>query len=74
MATLTKGIPHVFGVVDPLPLSGFPPGRIKLRMRPMNFAFAFVKTEEGIRKFAIQEKDGLWIPSFEQSRNQTFEN
>jgi hypothetical protein len=53
----------IFGVKDMLPLSGFPKGKVKIKMRNDNFAWAYVKTETGIYKYAIEEKNGCWMPS-----------
>ena len=59
----------VFGVKAPLPLKGFPQGRIRLRIRNTGFAQAFVKSESGIRHFYISEKEGFWTPIYEQGSN-----
>jgi hypothetical protein len=59
----------VYGVKDPLPLSEFPDGRIKIKMRNNDFASAYVRGDKGIRQFYIEEKDGCWIPKYEQSAN-----
>lgn len=42
-------------------------------MRNDEFAMAFVKTAEGIRKFAIMEIFDEWVASYEQGRNHTTE-
>ena len=59
------------GVREPLPLAGFPEGRVRLRLRNNSFAMAYVKTKDGIRCFVIGEMDGMWVPvtEFEQGRN-----
>lgn len=63
--------PHVYGVVPELPLSGFPEGRIKIRMRPNNFARAHVFSKTGVREFFVRIVDGTWQPSVEIGSNQT---
>jgi len=61
----------VFGVATPLPLKGFPRGRVRLRMRNDDFLVAFVKSARKIRRFIVAEKDGFWIPMIgcEQAAN-----
>jgi hypothetical protein len=59
----------VFGIAEPLPLRGFPPGKIRLRLRPDDFARAFVRMDNQARAYVIKEKDGFWIPFCEQGRN-----
>lgn len=59
----------VWGVKPPLPLKGFPSGRVKLRLRNTDFAQGFVKTADGIRRFYIAEVGGFWTPKFEQGAN-----
>lgn len=63
----------VFGVNDPLPPRGFPPGRIRWRIRSKECTFARVKTKDGIREFSVKERDGYWEPAFETGRNLTIE-
>lgn len=53
--------PAVFGIMESKPLKGFPPGKIRLKIQSDDFAFAYVETEEGTRKFAIIEQNGFWI-------------
>lgn len=61
----------VFGVRDPLPLCGFPAGRVRLRLRNTDYARAYVKATAGIRCFIIGEAEGCWVPlaELEQGRN-----
>jgi len=59
----------VWGVTEPLPLKGFPKGRVKLRLRSDDFARAFVKTEQGTRSFFVAKQDGYWIPKYELGIN-----
>ena len=61
---------YVFGVKDRLPMKGWPAGRARIRMRGGAFVQCFVKTETGIRKFWILEKDGCWIPGPACGENQ----
>ena len=72
MTTPTR--PECFiGVREPLPLAGFPEGRIRLSLRNDSFAKAYVKNKDGIRCFVIGELDGTWVPVMEceQGRNIT---
>lgn len=57
---------YVFGVCQPLPLRGFPQGRIRLRLRKDSFAKAFVKSPTGIRRFLIGQRGAFWVPMYEQ--------
>lgn len=60
----------VFGVQEEKPLRGFPDGKIRIRMRNDDFAWAFVKTNNGIRKFVILDSGEFWEPIYEQGSNQ----
>jgi hypothetical protein len=53
---------YIFGIQEPKPLRNFPEGRIRLRLRNMDFAKAFVKTADGIREYIIGEHNGYWVP------------
>lgn len=61
----------VFGIEDPKPPRGFPPGRIRWRIRHDYFVMARVKTADGIREYIIKEENGYWMPYLESGRNQT---
>jgi len=69
MTTIKTKQNIIFGVKNPLPLSGFPKGKIKIKMRNDDFACAYVKNETGIYKYAIEEKNGYWMPSFSPACN-----
>ena len=71
MAATTHSPPIVFGVTEPKPLRGFPPGKVRLRLRNEDFAHAFVSSESGTRHFYVEEADGFWQPIFEQGANLT---
>lgn len=58
-----------FGTDAPLPLKGFPRGKYRVRLRPNELAEVYVKTEDGIRKFAAEIVDGHWTPIAEIARN-----
>jgi len=58
-----------FGVIKPLPMDGFPEGRVKIEIRPDEWVRIFIKTENGIREFTPKEEGGKWIPYFEKGRN-----
>ena len=59
----------VFGCVQPMPPSGFPQGRIRLRLRNDAFAQAFVKSPTGIRRFLVGRRGACWVPVCEQGAN-----
>lgn len=74
----------VLGFGDRHPIYGIPdsvhaivtniPGaiRCRLRFRTNKWAFAFVRTKKGVRKFHIVERpDGCWELDHEQGRNAT---
>lgn len=68
--TITRGPKVVFGVPSEIkPIVDAPEGRQRLRFRNRDVACLFIKTPGGIRKFHIEERDGKWIPCFEQARN-----
>jgi hypothetical protein len=70
MSAIIHGDHHaVWGVKTPLPLKGFPQGKVRLRIRNNDFVHAYVKTKEGIRHFIVAEKDGFWVPEYEQGAN-----
>jgi hypothetical protein len=65
----------VFGITDPLPLRGFPPGRARIRRRADAFALVFIRPPEGgIRRFAVEDRDGAWRPAFETGANRIAAN
>ena len=64
----------VFGIMHIKPLHGFPNGRIRLRLRPNDFASVWVRTPDGIREFYIEDIGEKWIPAFEKGRNHTAES
>jgi hypothetical protein len=67
---ITYGRKIEFGVKDPLPLRGFPPGRARIRQRNDAFAVVFIRPPEGgIRQFAVEQRDGAWYPAFETGAN-----
>ena len=64
----------VFGIRLIMPLEGWPEGRIRIRLRNTGFASGYVKTPDGIREFAIEERDGRWWPSYERGANHRIDN
>ncbi len=50
----------VFDLAPPLPWGEDYGGRIRIRLRAEDFATACLKTSEGIKRFAITERDGKW--------------
>lgn len=65
------GIPVVFGSQPLKPLLGFPPGKVRLRIRSRDCVKARVKTADGVREFVVKEEDGFWVPAYETARNMT---
>lgn len=70
MSTIQYGINVVRGVQEPKEIIGAPDGKQRLRMRSREYARLFVKTENGIREFALQDCGFCWRPVFEYGRNQ----
>jgi hypothetical protein len=68
---MNHGTSYVFGMADPLPLRGFPLGKIKTKIRAGVFAKVFVKTPSGIWGFYVKEVDGLWLPGPGFGRNES---
>lgn len=64
-----KGIEVVIGVQNPLPLSGFPFGKIKIKQRTGKAVKVYVKTKDSIRCFCVKKLQNLWCPAFEIGRN-----
>jgi len=69
MLIFSKNNNAVFGMVDELPLVGFPEGKAKIKLRNDEFARVFIKTKSGIREFVIQEINNTWQPFAEIARN-----
>jgi hypothetical protein len=63
--TITRGIKFVVGIQKPLPLRGWPEGKIRLRARRTDRLRAYVKTAGGIREFSVKEVEGFWEPAVE---------
>lgn len=59
----------VWGTASPLPPKGFPPGRIRWKIRSGHPVMARVKTDDGIREFFVNEEEGCWVPVAERGRN-----
>jgi hypothetical protein len=57
------------GLDEPKPLKGFPSGKIRIRQRQTDMVTVCVKTEDGIREFFVEDKDGFWNCSYERARN-----
>ena len=53
-----------FGVQEPLPLRGFPPGRSRIRMRTNDLVRVYIRPPGGgIREFIVTPRDGAWWPA-----------
>ena len=59
----------VFGVTNPHPMVGFPPGKVRIKMRAGEFAKVYIRNEGGIRCFIPELIHGKWLPAFEIGRN-----
>ena len=70
----TIGPKHVFGVREIKPLRGFPPGKIRIKMRNGCFTEFFVRTPDGIRQFVALDYGDYWECSHEQGRNERRQN
>ncbi len=69
MSAKIYGIEGVFGVTTPLPLIGFPAGKVRIKMRAGEFAKVFIRDAGGIRCF-IPRKDGeFWVIATEVAAN-----
>jgi hypothetical protein len=51
-----------YGNKTPLPLSGFPSGQVKIKIRQNDFVWVYIRNEAGLTKFAVTGKDGYWTP------------
>lgn len=65
----TKPLRLVVGIKPRKPITGLPPGRVKLRMRNKDFAMLYVKDSIGIRQFLIEDNGLTWAVSYEQGSN-----
>lgn len=63
------GAKIVFGSKPPLPMRGFPEGKIRVRARNTDFLRVRVRTECGIREYYVKEVDGYWEPAIETGFN-----
>ena len=72
MARITYGPNLVFGDSERKPIKRFPPGKVRIKFRPEEFAIGYVKTENGIQMFYIAEEDGFWVPSIPIAKNERF--
>jgi hypothetical protein len=70
----TYGLSHVYGVKSPLPLKGFPGGKVRIRCRHNDFTKVYIQSPAGIYQFYVREVDGFWIPGYEVGRNFKREN
>lgn len=69
MAT-TYGIKKLaFGSTELKPLKGFPDGRIRIRIRNNEFVRVFVKTENEIQQFEVEDCGDYWTPYCETASN-----
>jgi len=52
----------IYGNNTPLPLSGFPSGKTKIKIRQDDWVYVYIRNKSGITKFVVTEKDGYWTP------------
>jgi hypothetical protein len=69
-ATIYSKEKTAFGSVIPLPLRGFPEGKLEMRIRLDDFVKVRVGTTDGIREFVVKEVDGFWEPWIETEKNE----
>ena len=67
------GAQIAFGALPSLPLRGFPEGKARIRARNDEFVKVWIRTEGGIREFAVNERDGFWEPFLETGFNSNAE-
>jgi len=58
-----------YGSKPPLPMRGFPAGRVRIRARNDDFVLVRVRTTDGIHEYYVREVDGFWEPAFEKGFN-----
>lgn len=59
----------VWGVQEPKPIVGLPPGKQRLRMRVKDAVKVYVRTEMGVRCFVLSDCGTHWGVAFETGRN-----
>ena len=68
MMFIGKSCP-VFGIPDIKPISNMPEGRVEIKMNAGDFAVAYAKTSNSIRKFFIQDQGETWELMETQSKH-----
>lgn len=52
----------VFGMTEPKPIIGLPPGKLRLRLRNNAFSVGYLRTDTETIRFVIsRDADGNWI-------------
>lgn len=71
MAIAVKGFKIVHGIRELRPIFGAPEGQHRLRMRNDGAATLFVRTDNGLRAFALEDCGDRWFanPKLEQRAN-----
>lgn len=64
----------VFGVKPRKPITGLPPGKVRLRMRASDFAKAYVRDSMGIRQFVLEDNGMTWAVGIEHGSNRRLGN
>jgi len=77
MAVIHGRKPPIFGIpLEMKPIEGLPSGKIRLRLRPSDFAKVFVKTDSGIIGYHLRDNGDKWSAIYPFGVNQriTIEN
>jgi hypothetical protein len=57
----------LFGLIQPLPATGFPEGKLRWIIRKDSFVVARITTKQGtLREFYVKEEAGEWRPWHEK--------
>jgi hypothetical protein len=72
--TIIGNCPTIFGIHEPKPLRGFPPGKARISMRDDCLARVWIRTSDGIREFVPKDAGDFLEIDFETGRNQSVEN
>lgn len=68
----TNGIKVVFGIPKEIKqIVNAPPGKQRLKMRPRKFTSLYVKTDDGIQHYALEDRGDCWHvnPALRQGMN-----
>ena len=58
------------GIREVKPLKGFPPGKIRIRLREEDLVRVYVwRKQRGIKEFLVKEVEGHWVPYLQVGEN-----